>query len=359
MNYFKKCIFLFIILISATPNNLGQNSGTNHWVSYKLDLTTYPSCISLDKENNIYVGTDDGQVLKSDDNGNSFEQIFESESHDPISCILITSYGKIYVGVSYPGGCMVVSSGNEGVYESSYCGNNWMRIIKTVWVNSIIENKNGEVFVCANNSNLVTDNYISKDKGKSWQNLNNGLPEDFITEFYLDKFNDLYAIEFHGSIYKLDFVKFEWKKKSDNVPIKYLSNFARTSNGIEFISDSESGLFKSSDNFNTYSKINSTLNLSISPILINSADEIYISVNNHGVFCSKDLGDSWNEFNKSPGSNYFGSMFFDKEEYLYVLGYSYEKENNSEEIYNLISDDRVLKELVLYKTNKPTTSDDF
>lgn len=358
MKLFGKSIFLSVVLLFTTQNNLGQNSESNHWESYKLDLTSYPSCIALDIENSIYIGTEDGQVLKSDDNGNSFKQIFESESHDPISCILITSYGKIYIGVSYPGGCMVVSSGNEGVYESSDCTDDWKRIIKTVWVNSIIESNSGEVFVCANNSNLVTDNYISKDKGKSWQNLNIGLPQDFITEFYLDKFNDLYAIEFHGSIYKLDFIKNEWKKWCDKVPVKYLSNFARTSKGIEFISDSE--LFKSSDSFKNFSKINFTFDLSISPILINSDDEIFISVRGHGVFYSKDFGSNWNEFNKSLlNSRYFGSMFLDKEECLYVLGYSCDEAKESDDIYELMHGNRVYKDFVLYKTFIPTTDDDF
>lgn len=358
MNYFRKSIFLFIILLSTTPNNLGQNPDFNPWLRFKLNISSYPNCISIDNKNRIYIGTDDGQVFRSEDGGISFERIFESESHDPISCILNTSYGKIYVGVSYPGGCLVISSGNEGVYESSNDGNSWKRIIETIWVNSLIENKNDEVFVCANNSNLITDNYMSNDKGKSWQKLNIGLPQDFITEFYLDKFNDLYAIEFHGSIYKLDLKKYEWKNKCDSVPTKYISNFARTSNGIEFISDSETGLFKSSDNFKTYSKINFTLDQNISSIIINTNNEIFLSTAGYGMFFSADFGNSWSAFNKSLlNSRYLGAMAFDRKEYLYVLGHRLGAENESDNIFETIKYDLEASDYVLYKTSSSTIDD--
>lgn len=358
MKSFGKNILLFVIIIFAFQNNYGQNSDFNPWLRFKLNISSYPNCISIDNKNRIYIGTDDGQVLKSDDGGISFEQIFESESHDPISCILNTSYGKIYVGVSYPGGCLVVSRGNEGVYESSNDGNSWNRIIETIWVNSLIESKNGEVFVCANKSNLVTDNYISKDKGKSWQNLNFGLPKDYITEFYLDRFYDLYAIDFHNGIYKLDIINNEWKIWCDKVPTKYISNFARTSNGIEFINDSEYGFFKSSDNFKTYSKINFTLDHSISSIIINTKNEIFLSTAGYGMFFSSDFGDSWVAFNKSLlNSRYLGAMTFDKEEYLYVLGHRLGAENESDDVFEAIKYDLEVTDYVLYKTSNSTIDD--
>mgnify|MGYP001166055057 CR=1 FL=1 len=359
MNHLTKVLLLINVIIFCNSVSYSQHGDINPWLSYKLDISSHPTCISIDKKGIIFIGTENGIVIKSEDKGLSWEQIFESYNHDPVSCILISNDGAIYIGVSYPGGCLVVSSGNEGLYKSTNGGRTWNRIIKTIWVNSIIENGDGSIYVCANTFNLETDNYVSKDKGNNWLPINIGLPKEFITEFYLDSFYNLFAINFDGGIYKLNQIKNEWVKINVNLPVKNIGCYLKTLNGTEFISSSDSGLFRSNDNFKTYIKLDFTLSHQISSLLVNSHNEIFAATYGQGIFYSSDYGKSWIEFNQLLfNSRYITAMAFDKKQYLYILGYRYGEENESNDIFDTIRFDLKATDYVLYVTSRSTVEDE-
>lgn len=111
------------------------------------------------------------------------------------------------------------------------------------------------------------------------------------------------------------------------------------SNGIIFAA-TDSGLYRSKDNGESWSRIDESLPMSllyyystgpgtlitkyglprVSAIVVNSLDHVYIGYD-RGVFYSTDAGDTWNPFNTDETLNIFlKSLAFDGQGYLYGAG---------------------------------------
>ena len=127
-----------------------------------------PSVISTNENDDIFIGTYDwgigGAIYKSVDDGISWEQISGGIfTQSTITSILFGAEGNIYVGTS-----------KQGVYRSVDGGNTWSNIFMTkkyIPIGDMEFNSKGHLFIL---SSMAVSR--SMDKGETWQELSSGLP---------------------------------------------------------------------------------------------------------------------------------------------------------------------------------------
>jgi len=142
--------------------------GGDSWIKKDRGLTdTYITSIFADNMGRIFAGTKDGGIFYSQNNGESWAQVNRSgitESY--ISSIAINSEGHIFAGA---GGC-------GGIFRSTDNGKGWQKIVigdKDYGVQSLVINPDGYIFAIAIYCILddYPDNvgiYRSTDNGDTW-----------------------------------------------------------------------------------------------------------------------------------------------------------------------------------------------
>lgn len=143
----------------------------------KTGITTTPNGC-------LFVSLTNG-VIKSCDEGNSFDQILQASA---TYCIYSTSSGKVFVG------------GEGKIFSTSNNGQTWdsVSVGTTYPINKIIQNSQGQLFaitgVLTNEDGFVGDGvFFSNDNGLSWSQRNNGLGiYTCIEQIAIDKNDRLY-----------------------------------------------------------------------------------------------------------------------------------------------------------------------
>ena len=117
--------------------------------------------IALLNDSVLLVATTTG-VLKSTDEGKSFEQILSASA---VHTVFTSSPGSIYAG------------GTGRIYYSDDIGTSWDSVVlnSTFPVKQIIQNKNGALFAITGDYNEGDGVYYSEDNGRTWEARNNGL----------------------------------------------------------------------------------------------------------------------------------------------------------------------------------------
>jgi hypothetical protein len=174
----KNIIILLLILIAQTG------------FAQKFWLTTYEfpgrekTGITMTPNGCLFVSLTNG-VIKSCDEGNSFDQILQASA---TYCIYSTSSGKVFVG------------GEGKIFSTSNNGQTWdsVSVGTTYPINKIIQNSQGHLFaitgVLTNDDGFIGDGvFFSNDNGLSWSQRNNGLGiYTCIEQIAIDKNDRLY-----------------------------------------------------------------------------------------------------------------------------------------------------------------------
>jgi len=244
-------------------------------------------------EPNIFIGTNQGGVYRSTDNGSNWEQVNSG---------LTTASVK---ALTFAGSYLFAGTSTKGIFRSADNGSNWVEVnngLSVLFINTLaVSGSNifagaklsvtgGGVFLSTNNGDnwtyvgltnyevysfAVSGNnifagtsngvYLSTDNGSNWTEVNSGLTE-----------SDVYSLKFSNS-----------------------NLYAGTPNG----------LFYSSDNGSNWTNINSSTldNVSIRSIAIHQVD-IIVGTDGDGVYVSADNGSTWDE-NDTGLPNTFASVY--------------------------------------------------
>lgn len=199
----------------------------------------------------------------------------------------INSKGEIYAGV------YSFWIDYSGLYKSTNNGERWNKI-KTQFddfeVYAIYITKEDHIWVGTNFQGRI---YRSTDDGLTWENKRNGYNTGECWAFGQSKDGVIFAGD--GQYFKLyrstDYGE-NWILSANLRPLV----FATDSNNIVY-AGTHDGLFATTDNGLTWAQNNFLTNIPVSSILLDSNNNIYCGTgyynNGNGVFCSNDGGQNW------------------------------------------------------------------
>jgi photosystem II stability/assembly factor-like uncharacterized protein len=218
MTFFKNRIFIGTQMsgVFSTADN-GKN-----WIKFNTGLTNLSIRKLIQIDDKLYAGTDAGlfSYNEPDDKwnlefGNKTMQVNGMTDFD----------GSIYIG------------SNQGAFATPKGRKDWKQILANRTLHNISSDDN-TIYAMVYNELLS-----SKDKGKSWQNIQDGLPKELYTFNVIKNGNSLFAGQWDG-VYRKDSANEVWKSYSDGLPNKLAISNMKLYKGIIVISGNERGLKK-------------------------------------------------------------------------------------------------------------------
>jgi photosystem II stability/assembly factor-like uncharacterized protein len=191
----KKIIILLSIIIST--NLFCQN---DFWIK-KFENKSEIESVAFDSKGNIYIGVEYEGIFKSTDNGKTWENKSKGLTLDGINCIAVNSNDVIFSGVSFHGH-LIKGPDPLGVFRSTNYGETWELVYETIWINSIVLDSKDNIYVCGNTYDLITDVISSNDDGDTWQKIDEGLPQEYVTEMIIDENEEIFSPPIGYELYK-------------------------------------------------------------------------------------------------------------------------------------------------------------
>ena len=153
----------------------------------------------IDSNNIVYVSTDDNAVYRSKDNGGYFEKVFVC-SKILYNSMTVNSKGYVYIGVNYP----------DKLYRSTDSGDSWQEVVDSVMNGSIIDNlkfdKKDRLYLCTQTKGILRFD----ENDKNLKPINSGLAEYWIETVSFDNLGNIYAGSANRGIFKSSFDGNSW-----------------------------------------------------------------------------------------------------------------------------------------------------
>ncbi len=284
-----------------------STNGGENWVAsfYDTKWIDWISSIVVNPAGFIFAGTSGG-IYRSTDNGATWEKKSGIITEVGISGFTLDSSGTLFV--SAPG----------GVFYTNDNGDNWQNLIDTAGGRvPILITKQGDIFI----NGMLGGVMRSKDKGKTWEETNNGiqqLPFRYplyrkwrdITSLSTDSSGNLYAgTTYAGTTYPGLYRSTDngdnWEffdKATGNICIRKIYT---TKNGNVYVGTEGLGLYRSTDNGLTWLNANKDFfNTHINTLCVNKNRDVFAGSYKAGVFRSTDNGNNWNQINRGlPEAN--------------------------------------------------------
>lgn len=188
-------------------------NAAGNWTAISPDLTngpysgnlTFGTIISIDvsplNSNIIYVGTDDGNVWITQDGGTNWTPISSSLPNFWVTKVLASRDDVNTVYVTFSGYRFGENTGH--VFKSNDNGNTWQDIsgnLPDIPVNDILQDSYGNLFLATDIGVLA-----SNDEGVNWQPLGENMPSVVITDMFIHEPSEyLYVATYGRSSYKID-----------------------------------------------------------------------------------------------------------------------------------------------------------
>jgi len=250
--------------------------------------------IIIGTEEGAYSSVNKGNNWAESNNGIPFSD-YNKVLHQVLS--LKKHKNKIYSGLNY-----YASDEGGGIYISTDNANSWNSTdIKGVNVVSIFCT-NDSIYAVGENYDSRSI-YFSKDEGLSWTSINNGIP-DYFSFFGIYKLGNYLFTGTDNGIFMSTNNGNTWIKTNNGLPYKsykYPEVYSFASIGNNIFAGTNKGLYFTSDFGNNWTEVKNGLpeydpndypRPTINTIYVDN-NKIYVGYESHGVYCSKDNGDSW------------------------------------------------------------------
>lgn len=242
-----------------------QNSGQT-WTDITNGLPRSVLDIDISTHGTIYVTTHIYGCYKSEDNGNTWEEIqgfpniggYDIEV-DPVEPSIVYAAGM--GGCTVPDWCMphgYTFTDDSGVYKSTDFGETWTQILTTgneCRAVRLHPDDHTKVFAAALDDGL----FLSTDSGKTWTSVNSGLDTTVVTSCAVCQ-NTLYAGTQGCGVYSGD-INYNtaepviWHPERSNKPVPSVYSLEidiDPVHGFIFVGSNPGGLYRSGDNGKTF-----------------------------------------------------------------------------------------------------------
>jgi photosystem II stability/assembly factor-like uncharacterized protein len=329
------------ILFAGLPRYLIKLSNNGiHWDTlYKaLNNNNFIEAIKLNTFGEIFISVADWGLLKSTDNGFTWERIGL-----PIAYVdrIALSQNKTLFSIAYM----------SGLYRSTNKGNNWewidhnlewplysdLIVDDSAYVYCLSGEKlyrsfdNGLTWVSnygyvnrykflLNNSNKLFlahsfgELYCSTDFGSTWILINSNFPG--LTDYALDSSGNIYIVNY-TNVYKSEDEGVSWNQINLNLPFSE-TNVIDIDDYDKIYVGTESGLYCSTDYGSTWIECNAGLpSTPIVSIAINKDNVVYAALANEGVYYYDNINNLWKSVDNGPYFKNVSLLLFDNEGFLY------------------------------------------
>ena len=279
-----------------------------------LPVSYYGYKLLIDSKNTsvLYLAISHVGIFRSDDYGKNWKQLENGLTTNLIYTVALDTRdtSTVYVG-----------TGGEGVYKSIDNGEHWTLIgsrdngLFNPFVTSfIVDPKDSKVLYAGTGCGLIR----SVDGGKQWSSVNS-IPCGGVDEIVFDYTNpnNIYvAVNTHpnkyGGLFKSSDNGKTWTRLTNDENKLFAVTAIALDTGNQnniYVGTKDKGVLKSSDGGLTWGKINNGLRslLVYDAVFGNNIDNIYILTNN-GVFATEDSGLTWLEMNEGLSGTEFHSI---------------------------------------------------
>jgi photosystem II stability/assembly factor-like uncharacterized protein len=335
------------IIAADLKNGIYKSFDFIHWkniFNYNKDY------ISLGKDINgaLYIGTGDGGIFKSSNNGSNWSAMVSGAS-EAICDFLLAKDTSLLAG-SYM--AILKKNSNLDTWEPiNFQDHNFLENIFADTSNNIFANNNNYIYISSDNglnwkmqdtNNFFTGTYvyqmlfnnriigscgsnafqpgwgiiISDDNGLTWRYSNLGLPNGITTYSLTKSFKDTYVGTVGAGVFKSTNFGDSWFSVNNGLNAADCWNINFDNEGSLYSACWSNGVYKSTDKGYSWKILNNGI---IDPYMfavISDNDGILFSSSDQGTFRSIDKGESWNLIN----NNICNSFSKDDHNRIYGLG---------------------------------------
>lgn len=268
--------------VNTTPPFGGAGNGS--WsVSSLLPDSVWVLDLKRFDSNRVLAGTFTGRIYFLDNNG-----VIDTTVHDallPASAIWsleVNDSGHIFAATS------------NGLFRSNDTGATWTEHLPNLDVRSILFGLDSNYYAGTWGFGV----YRSTDQGYTWEQKNYNIGSTVINTL-MDKI-DTNALSTPYTLFAGGFLKglsASWDSADTWMPLampyEYVTDIAKSSDGILFIGTQTDGVYRSYDNGNTFHKLSGLPNNWVYMIKVDGDNNIFVSSWLNDIYASSDLGDTW------------------------------------------------------------------
>ncbi len=272
--------------------------------------------LAINDSGHIFAGSWvlDGQIFRSKDNGDNWEQVTVWGGGKSVWSLVINDSGHIFAGIN--------SATGEGVYRSVDNGDTWQASgsgITNTSVNDLAISGNGSIFA-------ATDYGVfrSSDNGDTWIEVNNGLPaQDIFAYAIIVNHNGyIFAGTAFDGVFRSTDTGDSWEEKNNGLLNPNVYSLMVNDSGYVFVGpESGRGIHRSTDQGETWLYFDQGFPLTMYgkvDLTINSNGFIFAGSEYDKVFRSTDNGETWMEFGTGLTNPHIWSLAVNTQNYLFA-----------------------------------------
>jgi photosystem II stability/assembly factor-like uncharacterized protein len=252
--------------------------------------------LAIDSNNNI-VGISSFSAYRSSDGGMTW---------DDISINSIHFYNGLFVT---PGGDIFIGTIEKGLYRSTDGGKNWDLINNGLmgFPGSFAYDSMNRIF-----TGTCSGLYFSTDKGESWNECDDGIKNTSVEALAVKSNGDIFAATGANGIFRTSNNGESWIRVIDDLGISLIgfASIAINSDGHIFAGNINGGMFRSTDNGENWVRLNGPSSYGVYSIAFDSAGEVFVGTNGSRIYRSTDNGDTWENKNTGLSLKYNGIYSF-------------------------------------------------
>jgi photosystem II stability/assembly factor-like uncharacterized protein len=267
----------FRCIVKSTDNGLNWET-----LSKKTFGKTYPDIFNLtiSKDSTLWAIGSSGMFTLTND-GQRSEKVMNNLPEGSLHQLLFTKSGSMFVWGYFKGSYYAVLKSNDQ-------GKSWVEVFRsnrTHHISSMILDASGDVFVAG------TEIYRSTDEGLTWSKHSKGLTNDGMRAIGISSKGSIFAGTF-WNLFKSSDNGASWIQIDSAIATYYrwFNVILPFSDSVLFVGNGNDGIFVSTDVGTTWHA--STINQSIISILRNRKGKIFVATSS-GFYTSADTGKTW------------------------------------------------------------------